>query len=75
MQRLMLDGIDRRTSRLEPEASCTPDEALRELLVGRDMYSCGPVHIAQFDEDLLRVTKGDVFPKDARLRLPHEVAQ
>lgn len=70
MQRRMLDGIDRRLDRLGLEPDLSSDEALRELLAGRDLYSCEPIHIAPFSEDLLRVTKGDVQPKDARGLLP-----
>lgn len=62
----MLSGITHRAARLGPEPDITPDASLRELLAGKDMYSRDPVLIASFDEDLLRVTRGDVFSTDAR---------
>lgn len=52
LQEKMLAGISRRVDRLGPEPDITPEAALRELLAGRDTYSCDPMHIAPFDEDL-----------------------
>ena len=37
---------------------------------GRDLYSLEPSHLAPYKEELLRVSKGVVTPKDARKLLP-----
>ena len=39
-------------------------EALTELLHCQDLYALQPQHLADYDLDILRVTMGDVLPKD-----------
>ena len=47
-----------------PPVGLSEQEALTELLRCQDLYALQPQHLADYDLDKLRVTKGRVLPKD-----------
>jgi hypothetical protein len=73
MQQRMIDSVVRRIDALgDPPGELTPAGALSDMLASRDLYSQEPANLAVYDSAKLRVTKGDVHPKDARDLLPPE---
>eukprot|EP00973_Karenia_brevis_P069498 9663054-Karenia_brevis.AAC.1 len=46
------------------------EEALRELLRIEDLYGEMPHNLAGYDRQKLRITKGDILPRDLRSALP-----
>ena len=47
-----------------PPVGLSEQEALTELLRCQDLCALQPQHLADYDLDKLRVTKGGVLPKD-----------
>ena len=75
LQRSIVDSICRRVEAYqEPPAGLTPLAAFRELLETKGFYSLEPKHLATYQKDKLRVAKGDVVPKPARLLVPPHAA-
>lgn len=75
LQSDMLDDIRRRVTAVGPPPDDLDERrALTELLASKDFYSEVPHNLAGYDPAKLRVSKGDVVPKDAIPLLPAEAA-
>ena len=75
LQSDMLSDITCRiTAAGRPPDDLDEQGALAELLASKDFYSEVPHSLADYDPTTLRVSKGDVVPKDAVPLLPAEAA-
>jgi len=66
--------VDRLAVLGPPPPGLTPAGAMTEITASRDLYGDTPAHLAAYEPSKLRVTKGDVQPKDARTLLPAAAA-
>ena len=74
-QEAVLASVCRRVAQAGvPEAGATPESSLRALLASKDLYSQEPKNLAAYDEQKLKVAKGELRPQCIASALPPEAA-
>ena len=74
-QKSILARVDSAVSQVGRQPNdLTESLAFNELMKCRDLYSMEPQNLAAFDLSKLKVAKGSVRPRDAKLLLPPEAA-